>query len=234
MNPKGVVTDSGKEYELDGLICATGFDTTFKPRFPLIGRNGTNLAEEWKDEPRSYLGLAAHGFPNYFMFLGPNCPIGNGPIIASIELQGSYMAEFMNRWQKEDIASYDPKKEAVDDFIEQKDLFMEQTVWNTNCQSWYKNPQTGKITALWPGSTLHYMEVLAVPRYDDYEVRYASKNRFAYLGCGLSQQEMNPNIDLTWYLRNKDNGESMWPSLFSTHNAKDWGNRLTTITDQAI
>ncbi|BDD60089.1 hypothetical protein MPDQ_005400 [Monascus purpureus] len=63
MTPKGVVTDSSKEYKLDGLVCAAGFDTTFKPRFPLIGRNGANLGEEWKDEPRSYLGLATHGIP---------------------------------------------------------------------------------------------------------------------------------------------------------------------------
>ncbi|KAJ6166733.1 hypothetical protein N7470_002180 [Penicillium chermesinum] len=234
ITPTGCVTENGVETDLDVLICATGFDTTFKPRFPVLGRGGRNLQAEWEHEPRSYLGLAASGFPNYFMFLGPNCPIGNGPIIFSIELQGSYIAEFLNRWQKEDIKAFDAKKEAVDDFMEQKDLFMETTVWNTSCQSWYKNPKTGKITALWPGSTLHYMETLAKPRYDDFDVTYASKNRFAYLGNGFSQREMNPKADIAFYIREYDDGSSVFGDLFSTHNAKDYGDKLTTVARQAM
>jgi cation diffusion facilitator CzcD-associated flavoprotein CzcO len=80
----GPVCDDGNEYPVDVLICATGFDTSFKPRFPLTGPAGTTLADEWKDEAKAYMGLAAPGFPNYLTFLGPNCPIGNGPVLAAI------------------------------------------------------------------------------------------------------------------------------------------------------
>jgi len=86
---RGCVCDDGNEYPIDVLICATGFDTTFKPRFPLIAPSGKNLQEEWAKEPKSYLGIAAAGFPNYLIFLGPNCPIGNGPVLSAIELQAS-------------------------------------------------------------------------------------------------------------------------------------------------
>lgn len=75
---KGCVTESGKEYELDVLICATGFNVSFRPRFPIVGLDGRNLQDEWKDEPKAYFGMAAAGFPNYLMFIGPNSPIGNG------------------------------------------------------------------------------------------------------------------------------------------------------------
>jgi cyclohexanone monooxygenase len=44
---KGCVVDE-VEHEVDVLICATGFDTTFKPRFPLIGANGKALSDVWK------------------------------------------------------------------------------------------------------------------------------------------------------------------------------------------
>jgi len=81
---RGCVCDDGKEYPVDVLICATGFDTTFKPRFPVVGPDGKNLQDEWKSNPQSYLGLAAAGFPNYLIFLGPNCPIGNGPVLSAI------------------------------------------------------------------------------------------------------------------------------------------------------
>jgi hypothetical protein len=220
VTPAGCITDDGQSYALDALVCATGFDTSFKPRFPVIGRGGRNLQEEWKDEPRSYLGLAAHGFPNYFMFLGPNCPIGNGPLIFSIELEGSYFALFMNRWQKEDIRSYDPKKAAVDDFIEQKNLFMKTTVWDSHCQSWYKDPKTGNITALWPGSSTHYMEALSTPRYEDYDIDYSTRNRFQYFGNGFSQLELDPRADPAYYIRDHDDRSSLFREPFSTSNAK--------------
>lgn len=81
---QGCVCDDGKEYAVDVLICATGFDTSFRPRFPVIGPNGNNLQDQWKDEPHSYFGIAAAGIPNYLTFLGPNSPIGNGPVLSAI------------------------------------------------------------------------------------------------------------------------------------------------------
>lgn len=81
---KGVVSEDKREHALDVLIAATGFDVSFKPRFPVIGPGGRNLQEEWRGEPQSYFGLAAAGFPNYMIFLGPNCPIGNGPVLSAM------------------------------------------------------------------------------------------------------------------------------------------------------
>jgi cyclohexanone monooxygenase len=45
----GVVCNDGSgEHPVEVLVCATGFDTTFKPRFPLIGWTGEDLADLWK------------------------------------------------------------------------------------------------------------------------------------------------------------------------------------------
>lgn len=55
----GLWVDNGNHYAVDVLVCATGFDTTFKPRFPLIGSNGRNLGEVWKGKCRfSYVRRA--------------------------------------------------------------------------------------------------------------------------------------------------------------------------------
>ncbi|KAJ7192847.1 hypothetical protein GGX14DRAFT_25596 [Mycena pura] len=44
---KGIVTKDGygadTEHEFDVIICATGFDTFFRARFPVVGRDGINL-----------------------------------------------------------------------------------------------------------------------------------------------------------------------------------------------
>lgn len=61
----GLRTRDGREYTADVIICATGFDVSFKPQFPVIGREGLSLKEAWKDDPAAYLALAAHGFPNF-------------------------------------------------------------------------------------------------------------------------------------------------------------------------
>lgn len=73
---RGILTRSGVELEYDIIVCATGFDTSFKPSFPLVGRNGVNMAEKWeKDVPKAYMGMCVPDFPNYFcMFLSrPPC-----------------------------------------------------------------------------------------------------------------------------------------------------------------
>lgn len=45
----GVICNDGSgEHKVDVLICATGFDTTFKPRFPLVGSSGEQLSTLWK------------------------------------------------------------------------------------------------------------------------------------------------------------------------------------------
>ena len=64
---RGIQTRSGAEIEYDVIVCATGFDTSFKPSFPLVGRNGVSMTEKWtKDRPKAYLGMCVPDFPNYF------------------------------------------------------------------------------------------------------------------------------------------------------------------------
>ncbi|KIW83605.1 hypothetical protein Z517_02851 [Fonsecaea pedrosoi CBS 271.37] len=201
---KGCICDNGQEYPVDVLICATGFDTSFRPRFPVIGPNKKNLQDVWGKQPHSYLGLAAAEFPNYLVFLGPNCPIGNGPVLIAIEAQADWMMSVIDRYQTTNIHSFSPKQEAVDDFIEYKDKFMQKTIWSEPCRSWYKGAEIdAPITALWPGSTLHYLEALNQVRWEDFNVRF-NGNRFAWLGNGYSQTELDPLADTAYYIREKD------------------------------
>ena len=83
-NPDGLETENGIETS-DVIIAATGFNTSFRPRFPLLGQNGVDLRELWKDDPASYMGLGCAGFPNYLSMLGPNCPVANGSLIGMFE-----------------------------------------------------------------------------------------------------------------------------------------------------
>ena len=39
----GVVGADGVERKVDTIVCATGFDVSYRPRFPLVGRGGLDL-----------------------------------------------------------------------------------------------------------------------------------------------------------------------------------------------
>jgi hypothetical protein len=65
----------------------------------------------------------------------------------------------------------------------------------TLCQSWYNaNQVEAPITALWPGSTLHYIEYLGEVRWDDLEMKY-NENRWVWLGNAFSQGEADETAD---------------------------------------
>ncbi|ROT36327.1 FAD/NAD(P)-binding domain-containing protein [Sodiomyces alkalinus F11] len=200
---KGCLCDDGNEYPVDVLICATGFDTSFRPRFPVVSPSGENLQDKWAKVPESYLGIGVAGFPNYFCMLGPNCPIGNGPVLSAIEAQCDWMLKIMDRFQSTNMARIAPKEEAVRDFVEFKEWFMKRTVWSDPCRSWYKPGPDGPVVALWPGSTLHYIEAMSHVRFDDFDITYAG-NRFAFLGNGYSQTELDPTADWAYYIRERD------------------------------
>jgi cation diffusion facilitator CzcD-associated flavoprotein CzcO len=68
----GFVDHEGKHHEVDVIICATGFDTSWLPRFGF--NNGKkDLRDLWSPENgvTSYLSISIPEFPNHFTFCGP-------------------------------------------------------------------------------------------------------------------------------------------------------------------
>jgi cation diffusion facilitator CzcD-associated flavoprotein CzcO len=66
---KGVVV-AGREYQLDCIIYASGFEvgTEYRRRagFDLTGRSGAKLSDHWAQGMRTKHGIHVHGFPNAF------------------------------------------------------------------------------------------------------------------------------------------------------------------------
>lgn len=65
ITPKGIKTSDGVEHEVDVIICGTGFDVSWRPRYPTIGRQGISLSDYWRDVPNTYLSMTVANFPNY-------------------------------------------------------------------------------------------------------------------------------------------------------------------------
>jgi cyclohexanone monooxygenase len=78
----GVVAN-GKEYEVDCIIWATGFEVTTPLRrridFDIIGEGGRSLFDKWSDGLRTFHGHSSRGFPNWFY-------MGNGQTGLSLNM----------------------------------------------------------------------------------------------------------------------------------------------------
>lgn len=193
----------GSEYSVpDVLICATGFDVSYIPRFPIVAGD-KSLQDIWAQDPDSYLAVAAPEMPNYLMLMGPSTPIANGPVLMGLEAQSDYIVKMIDHWQTHNIRSFTPDTAAVRDFNEHRDQFLRKTVLADNCRSWYKRGMANGRVTLWPGSTLHYVETLKQVRFEDWKFE-CEGNRFTYLGNGRSQTETNPEADLAYYIREED------------------------------
>lgn len=102
MTERGILTAEGEE-EFDLIVCATGFDVSFRPSWNLVGRNGVQLEEEWKDEPEAYFGMCAVDNPNYFIYAGPNSPVAHGVLMGSMDAMTEYILKWCKKIAAEDI-----------------------------------------------------------------------------------------------------------------------------------
>lgn len=85
--------------------------------------------------------------------------------------------KIISKMQVEPIRAICPKASVVKEFNEHRNSQLATTAWSANCSSWFKNGTVdGPVTAVHPGSRLHFFEMLAEPRYEDMDIEY-SNNR---------------------------------------------------------
>ncbi|KAI0967454.1 flavin-binding monooxygenase [Xylaria arbuscula] len=187
----GLKLASGREVSLDTIVCATGFQTSKAPPFTITGRGGLTLAERFTPFPEAYLTLAVDSFPNYFMMLGPNSAIGSGSLTSILEAEGDYIVKCIRKLQKEDYATMAVRPEIVRDWREYCHEYFKKTIYTEKCNSWYKSDggRGDRIIGLWPGSTLHAIEALRAPRWEDFDWESRegpTANKLRWLGNGWS------------------------------------------------
>ncbi|KAK5064630.1 hypothetical protein LTR84_000464 [Exophiala bonariae] len=202
ISENAVHTADGMVHEVDVLVCATGFDVSFRPQFPTIGRDGVDLRQKWGEEPEGYFSVAADRMPNYFTVLGPNAVAGHGSLLEAMHWNGDYFIRWIKKMAEEDIKSFCPKTDVIDQFVKYGDEIHKSLVWTAPCKSWYKrNEINGRVTALFGGSGMLYKRIISGElRTEDFDIEYRSANRFKFMGNGFTEMEMNPENDLAWYI----------------------------------
>lgn len=100
------------------------------------------------------------------MILGPFGPYGHGSVIPAVEAITRHLDVVIRKLQREGIRSLVPKEEAVAEFRRHRELFLKRTVWNAPCRSWFKIGGPDGPIMMWPGTRLHFFDVLLNPRWE--------------------------------------------------------------------
>ncbi|KAF9877191.1 4-hydroxyacetophenone monooxygenase [Colletotrichum karsti] len=211
VNATGIIDANGTHREVDVIIAATGFDTTYSAAFPLLGNNGLDLAKRWATDgeigyPETYLGMMAPGFPNYFTVLQAQGNARGGTVPVQIEISATYIAKCIRKIQTQSYASLNPREDAAQEFNDIVNGYFDNKVTADRCNSWFKQGAGAThVLIAWPGTFHHRADILRDPRWEDFEfVRRpgSEKNRFEYFGNGQTAREVRRDEeDITGYLR---------------------------------
>ena len=120
---KGVIAN-GREFELDCLIFATGFEvgTSYARRagFEVYGRQGLKQSDKWADGVETMFGIHSHGFPNLYTMAftqaGFTANYPHGLLEQAIHI-AYVIRESMNRQARTVEVSADAEQAWVDEIV---------------------------------------------------------------------------------------------------------------------
>jgi cation diffusion facilitator CzcD-associated flavoprotein CzcO len=137
ITPTGLRTRDS-ECELDSIVFATGFDAMTGGLFKIDirGRDGLGLKQKWEAGPRTYLGVASHGFPNMFMITGPQSPSVLSNMVVSIEQHVEWISDCIKYACERDIAYIEPLPASEDAWVAHVNEVAEGTLY-PKVNSWY-------------------------------------------------------------------------------------------------
>jgi cyclohexanone monooxygenase len=132
------VRAGARDYEVDALVLATGFDamTGSVAKIDLRGRNGQTLNEKWAEGPKTYLGLMSAGFPNLFIITGPGSPSVLSNMIVSIEQHVDWIADCIAWMRDRGFQAMEANKDTEDKWVAHVNEVASTTLY-PQANSWY-------------------------------------------------------------------------------------------------
>ncbi len=158
ITPTGIIDAKETEHTMDVIVLGTGFEATQPiPEGLIVGRHGEDLAKQWHSGPEAYKGLSVHGFPNFFMILGPNTALGHNSVLLMIEGQIRYIMDAVGQLKQHGWRRLEVTHQSQRVWNERLAKTLGQSVWNAGgCDSWYLHPISQRNTTLWPHTTIYY------------------------------------------------------------------------------
>ena len=173
VNAKGIVTQNGRQIDLDVIVYATGYYLDFLSTVDIRGRGGKKLAEEWGDSPRAYRGGTVPGFPNLFTMSAPNYSPGHGAgANFSMEVLAHYIMECLQLMSLRGASTMEVTQRAYEDYVAAIDEAMSRTVWchTPNAHTYYRSG-SGRVVVATPYRLVDVWQQHRAPIEEDFTLR---------------------------------------------------------------
>jgi cation diffusion facilitator CzcD-associated flavoprotein CzcO len=144
---------NGKEYPVDCIIFASGFEVTsdLNRRWGIDkveGRGGKSIYEQWADGPKTLHGMMTHQFPNQF-YIGYIQGGLNASVTEQFGRQGYHIAHIIREALKHGHKTIEPSKEAQDEYVSAFDgSQLDMSEFQQYCPPSYFNNE-GEANAKW-------------------------------------------------------------------------------------
>jgi cyclohexanone monooxygenase len=178
------VRTRAKDYEVDALVLATGFDamTGSVARIDIRGRNGQTLNQKWAEGPKTYLGLMSAGFPNLFIITGPGSPSVLSNMIVSIEQHVDWITDCIAWMRDRGFEAVEARKDAEDKWVAHVNEVAHTTLY-PQANSWYMGaniPGKPQIFMPYIGGVGAYRQIcndVAAKGYEGFAMKAAEQPR---------------------------------------------------------
>ena len=172
ITPAGIRTTE-KEYPLDIIVLATGFDalTGALLRMDIRGRDGLALAEAWRSGPRNYLGLQVAGFPNLFTITGPGSPSVLCNLPVAIEQHVDWITDCIAYMRAHQLERIETSTAAMDGWVEKVNAAANATLLPLATHSWYLGanvPGKPRVFMPYAGGMAQYRKICDEVTADGY------------------------------------------------------------------
>jgi cation diffusion facilitator CzcD-associated flavoprotein CzcO len=138
ISPKGVVFE-GREYPVDVLIYATGFEVQVTGIYNDIrGENGLELNEKYADGMRTVFGIHSAGYPNLFIMGGYQASFQFN-LTFMLRTQGAHIAECIKYVRERNCATIDAVPETEQWWVDEVIRHRGRTNRNKDCTPGYYN-----------------------------------------------------------------------------------------------
>jgi len=135
---KGPVFD-GKELEVDLIIYATGFEVQKTGIYnKIVGQNGLEINDKYKDGIRTLFGIQSAGYPNMFIMAGYQASFQFN-ITDVLQVQGGRIAACIDYARKNDFSSIDITPEIEEWWVQEVINHRGKTDRNKDCTPGYYN-----------------------------------------------------------------------------------------------
>ena len=129
----------GKEYELDLLIFATGFEVQKTGIYnQIIGKNNLDLEDKYSDGIRTLLGIHTEGFPNLFIMGGYQASFQFN-LTDMLQTQGDHIADCIAYAREHDHNTIEPTAASEEWWVQEVISHRGKTKRNEECTPGYYN-----------------------------------------------------------------------------------------------